>query len=67
MKKKIWYEDEGVVVIDKPAGVVVNRAESVVGETVQDWMESKIKDQISKIKDEEEGEDGGEGGKWAGV
>ena len=43
MNIKILYEDEDVVVIDKPAGVVVNRAESVVGETVQDWMESKIR------------------------
>lgn len=33
----ILYEDETVLVIDKPPGVVVNRAESVKSETVQDW------------------------------
>ena len=35
----ILYEDECFLVIDKPPGIVVNRAESVKGETVQDWVE----------------------------
>src|SRR3989344_7636699 len=35
----ILYEDECFLVIDKPPGIVVNRAESVKGETVQDWLE----------------------------
>lgn len=35
----ILYEDDAAVVIDKPAGVVVNRAETVREETIQDWME----------------------------
>lgn len=37
------FEDNDLLVIDKPAGTVVNRAESVKGETVQDWAEEKLK------------------------
>lgn len=37
----ILYEDEAVVVIDKPVGVICNRAETVRVETLQDWWESK--------------------------
>ena len=41
MKSQIetLYEDEDTLVINKPVGMVVNRAESVAGETVQDWVE----------------------------
>jgi 23S rRNA pseudouridine1911/1915/1917 synthase len=39
---KIIYEDEFLVVINKPAGLVVNRAESVKEPTLQDWMDTKI-------------------------
>lgn len=35
----ILFEDEALVAIDKPAGLVVNRAQSVKEETVQDWIE----------------------------
>ena len=38
MNPKVLYEDDYFLVIDKPAGVVVNRAESVKEETVQDWV-----------------------------
>lgn len=37
----ILYEDDGLLVVDKPAGLVVNRAETVPGPTIQDWMESQ--------------------------
>ncbi|MBI4059318.1 RluA family pseudouridine synthase [Candidatus Microgenomates bacterium] len=43
MFPKILYEDNELLVIDKPAGMVVNRAESVKGETVQDWVERYLK------------------------
>lgn len=33
------YEDADLVVIEKPVGLVVNRAQSVREPTVQDWME----------------------------
>ncbi len=50
----IIYEDDFFLVIDKPAGLVVNRAESVKGETLQDWVEEKFKVQSSKFKVEED-------------
>ncbi len=43
MNPKIIYEDECLLVIEKPAGLVVNRAESVKVQTLQDWMERKLK------------------------
>ena len=54
----ILYEDASMVIIDKPFGIVVNRAESVKGQTVQDWMDQKyqipnFKSQISKPGTEE--------------
>ncbi len=39
---KILFEDEYLVVIEKPAGIIVNNAESVKGETIQDWLKDKI-------------------------
>lgn len=41
MEPRVLFEDEEVLVVDKPSGVVVNRAESVVGETVQDWVSAR--------------------------
>lgn len=37
MDVPILFEDSDVVIINKPPGVVVNNAESVKGETIQDW------------------------------
>jgi len=45
----VLWEDETLVVLDKPAGMVVNRAESVKGETVQDWVNNNFKFQISRL------------------
>lgn len=42
MEPKIIFEDKDLLVIDKPAGVVVNRAESAKEETIQDWLEKKF-------------------------
>lgn len=39
MDNSIIYEDDEVLVLNKPAGVVVNRSETVGEETVQDWAE----------------------------
>lgn len=39
---KIIFEDSDFLVINKPAGLVVNKAESVRGETVQDWAQKKL-------------------------
>lgn len=38
----VLYEDTEVLVVDKPSGIVVNRALSVKGETVQDWAEHRL-------------------------
>jgi 23S rRNA pseudouridine1911/1915/1917 synthase len=38
----ILFEDSDILVINKPPGVVVNRAQSVKNETVQDWAEKKL-------------------------
>ena len=39
---KIVYEDDWLAVLAKPPGWVVNRADSVKGETIQDWIEANI-------------------------
>lgn len=43
MKIKILFEDDDLAVLDKPAGIVANRAVSVKGETVQDFVENNLK------------------------
>lgn len=41
MEISILYEDGQTLVINKPVDVVVNRAESIKGETIQDWIETQ--------------------------
>lgn len=55
MEPKILYEDKEILVISKPSGMVVNNAQSVVGETVQDWIEEYQKLKIKYQKDTEFG------------
>ncbi len=43
MEITILYQDDDLVVINKPAGVVVNRADSVQVETIQDWAEQELR------------------------
>lgn len=45
---KILFEDSQLIVIDKPSGMVVNRAKSAKGKTVQDWVEENFKFPISQ-------------------
>lgn len=45
---KIVYEDDDILAINKPAGVIVNRAQTVVGDTLQDWLEKNVTE-ISRI------------------
>jgi len=42
MEIPILFEDNDLLVVNKPAGVVVNRAQSVKDETIQDWAEKKL-------------------------
>lgn len=38
----ILYEDSDIVVVNKPAGLVVNRSRTYAGFTLQDWMEERF-------------------------
>jgi 23S rRNA pseudouridine1911/1915/1917 synthase len=39
---KVLYEDDDILVLDKPSGVIVNKADTTKGElTVQDWLEKQ--------------------------
>lgn len=40
---RIIFEDAWMVVIDKPAGMVVNDAQTAKGETVQKWFSNRIR------------------------
>lgn len=44
MEIPIIFEDSEIVVIDKPAGVVCNRADTLKEETLQDWWEDRYGD-----------------------
>ncbi|OGH11371.1 MAG: hypothetical protein A3B38_00905 [Candidatus Levybacteria bacterium RIFCSPLOWO2_01_FULL_36_13] len=42
MNLKIIYEDESILIIDKPSGITVNRSDTTVGQyTVQDFVNDK--------------------------
>lgn len=46
---KIIYEDNSILVLDKPSGITVNKAETVKNQpTVQDFLEEKLKNEIAK-------------------
>lgn len=38
MKIELIFEDQDILIINKPAGLVVNQADSVKEETLQDWL-----------------------------
>jgi len=42
MKIEILFQDDFLMVINKPSGVVVNRVETEKRETVQDWVEERL-------------------------
>lgn len=43
LSPKILYQDAALLVVNKPSGLVVNRAETIKGETVQSWVEKRLK------------------------
>jgi len=51
MDIEIVYEDESTIVVNKPVGAVVNRADSVHGETIQAWFESNYQDCFKGVTD----------------
>lgn len=54
---EIIFEDENLVVINKPYGVIVNNAESVKSETIQSWFSAKC--QVLGAKESEFVQKGG--------
>lgn len=54
MKLKIIYETADYLVVDKPSGLVVNKAESIKSETVQDWAEQQVWYEVKKNKTDAE-------------
>jgi len=49
MEPKIIFEDNDILVLDKPAGMVVNKSDTTVGEkTVQEWVEGYLKIRSTK-------------------
>lgn len=54
MEISIIFEDSEIVVIDKPSGLVCNRAETVKEETIQDWMDQRYKLQDIEPKTDDE-------------
>ena len=53
MKIKVVFENGDLWVIEKPSGIVVNRAKTVKEETIQDWAEEKLRVKSQKLKVEE--------------
>lgn len=45
LQPEILFEDQDLLAIAKPYGVVVNRAETVHEQTVQDWMDERLKNE----------------------
>ncbi|OGH38798.1 MAG: hypothetical protein A2905_02450 [Candidatus Levybacteria bacterium RIFCSPLOWO2_01_FULL_36_10] len=55
---EVIYEDEYIAVIGKPAGLIVNRADTAKDvETLQDWVDNKLKIKNSKLKITDETKD----------
>lgn len=50
LESSIIYEDEFLLVINKPAGWVVNRSSTYAEPTVQDWMESRYPELFKKTR-----------------
>jgi 23S rRNA pseudouridine1911/1915/1917 synthase len=41
-QSNILHQDTDILIVQKPAGVVVNRAETITQPTLQDWLEQEI-------------------------
>ncbi|MBI2327341.1 RluA family pseudouridine synthase [Candidatus Curtissbacteria bacterium] len=52
---RIVFEDEQILVVDKPAGVVVNRAGTIKEETVQDWLAENFQFSIFNFQNSRHG------------
>lgn len=45
---KIIYEDADILVLDKPAGITVNKSETTKGDTLQDWLDKNFKIDVDR-------------------
>jgi len=43
---EVIFEDQDILIINKPAGLVSNRAQSVKEENLQDWLEKKLATEV---------------------
>lgn len=57
MNIAILHEDDSVLVINKPPGVIVNRADTVRTETVQDWAQERLGAILTQMPQKEEHKD----------
>lgn len=48
MNLEIIFEDNDLLVINKPSGLTVNRSETTKGDTLQDWLEEKYKFDVER-------------------
>ena len=49
MEPKVIFEDNDILVLDKHAGMIVNKSDTTKGEeTLQDWVEKYLKIRIPK-------------------
>lgn len=46
----ILFEDADILVLDKPAGWVVNRSHTQSDPTIQDWMEARVSGTLKRLK-----------------
>ena len=54
-KPRVVFEDKWLLVVDKPAGMVVNRAETVEkGKSLQDWLEEYLGSELLKSSEPSE-------------
>ena len=42
MKIEVIFEDQDILVINKPAGLIVNRSKTAKELTLQDWLENRL-------------------------
>lgn len=54
MTIQIIYEDSDLLIIDKPAGIVVNKSDTTINQTtVQEWTEDKLRFEVSDVENSE--------------
>jgi len=49
MNLDILYEDQDLMIINKPSGLVVNRSTTIKSETIQDWFKNRLGENFFEI------------------